>query len=275
MLRAMRTTLSHIFTYPLKSGAPLVHDAASVEPRGLGGDRRFMVITADAKFLTGRQQPRLTLIRARPAATHTVFDAPDMPTLSVDHPPPHGERIDTEVWGAAVRPVLASAAAHAWFSGFLRTDCRLVYMDAACTRALKAKYDGQYGLDGDEVSLADGFPLLLISQAALDLLNTKLAQPVPMLRFRPNLVVAGAAPHAEDGWRRIRVGETEFELAKQCIRCVFTTVDFERGAFDPSGEPLRTLIGYRRTPDGVAFGQNLIPRRLGTVRVGDAVEVIA
>jgi uncharacterized protein YcbX len=275
MLRAMRMTLSHIYTYPLKSGAPLVHEAAQVEPRGLHGDRRFMVITASAKFLTGRQQPRLTLIRVRPADTHTAFEAPGMPTLSIDHPPSHGERIATEVWGAAVRPLLATAAAHAWFSEFLGSDCRLVYMDLACTRALKAKYGGKYGLDSDEVSLADGFPLLLASQAALDLLNSKLAQPVPMLRFRPNLVVAGSAPHAEDGWRRIRVGETEFEVAKPCTRCVFTTVDFERGALDPTGEPLRTLIGYRRTPDGVTFGQNLIPRRLGSVRVGDPVEVLA
>ena len=275
MLRAMRMTLSHIHSYPLKSGAPLTHDAAVVERRGLAGDRRFMVIQANAKFLTGRQQPRLPLIRARPAGDHTVFEAPDMPTLTLAHPSPGGERIDTDVWGAAVRPLLASAAAHAWFSEFLRADCRLVYMDEGCTRAMKAKYDGKYGQDGDEVSLADGFPLLLTTQASLDLLNGKLAQAVPMLRFRPNLVVAGSEPHAEDGWRRIRVGDAEFELLKPCTRCVFTTVDFTRGVFDPAGEPLRTLLGYRRTPEGVTFGQNLIPRRLGRVRVGDAVDVLA
>jgi len=270
----MRMTLSHIYTYPLKSGAPRTHDEALLEPRGLAGDRRFMVIDAQAKFLTGRQLPRLTLIRVTPSDTHTQFEAPGMPTLTLRHPAADAERIDTEVWGAAVKPLLASAGDE-WISAFLGSACRMVYMDPACTRAVKAKYDGKYGRDGDEVSLADGFPLLLISQAALDLLNTKLVQPVPMLRFRPNLVVAGTVAHAEDGWRHIRVGETEFEVTKPCVRCVFTTVDFERGAFDPAGEPLRTLIGYRRTPDGVTFGQNLIPRRLGRVRVGDEVEVIA
>ena len=96
-----------------------------------------------------------------------------------------------------------------------------------------------------------------------------------MLRFRPNFVVANTAAHAEDGWKRMRVGAVEFDVVKPCSRCVFTTVDFERGAFDPSGEPLRTLIDYRRGERGVTFGQNLIPRGTGTVRVGDAVEVIA
>jgi uncharacterized protein YcbX len=96
-----------------------------------------------------------------------------------------------------------------------------------------------------------------------------------MLRFRPSVVVAGTAPHAEDDWKRVRIGEVEFDVAKPCIRCVFTTVDFERGTFDPAGEPLRSLLTYRRTPKGVSFGQNLIPRGTGTLRMGDAVEPLA
>src|SRR5262249_43481916 len=161
----------------------------------------------------GRQQPRLTLIRTQPRADATTFDAPDMPTLTIEHPH-DGARVDTAVWGADVTPLLAPAAAHAWISAFLGAPCRIVYMDEACVRAVKAKYDGKYGEDGDVVSFADAFPLLLISQAALDQLNAKLAQPVPMLRFRPNLVVAGTAPHAEDGWRRIRIGAAEFDVVK-------------------------------------------------------------
>ena len=106
-------------------------------------------------------------------------------------------------------------------------------------------------------------------------MNAKLAAPVPMLRFRPNFVVANTGPHAEDGWKRVRIGAVEFDLVKPCSRCVFTTVDFEKGAFDPSGEPLKTLMTYRRTERGVTFGQNVIPRGAGTVRVGDAVEVLA
>ena len=96
-----------------------------------------------------------------------------------------------------------------------------------------------------------------------------------MLQFRPNLVVAGAAAHAEDGWKRIRIGTVEFDVAKACVRCIFTTVDPARGERDPDGEPLRTLISYRRSADGVTFGQTLIPRSYGQVKVGDRVEVLA
>ena len=141
-------------------------------------------------------------------------------------------------------------------------------MDAGVTRPMTDAHSQA----GDEVSFADAFPLLLISRAALDGLNARLAKPVSMLQFRPNLVVDGAPAHAEDGWKRIRIGEVEFDVAKPCTRCVFTTVDPLRGERDPDGEPLRTLIGYRRNGDGVTFGQNLIPRSLGTLRIGDAVK---
>jgi len=270
----MIATLSALHIFPLKSGAPLSLTQAPVQSRGLMHDRRWMVIDSAGKFVTGRQLPRTTLIRAQSDDASLQLDAPGMPTLRIAATS-EGARVATAVWGAAVSPLLAGDDAHAWISDYLRAPYRLVYMDDACARPLKAKYDGKYGRDSDQVSFADGFPLLLTSQAALDLLNSKLARSVPMLRFRPNLVVAGTTPHAEDEWKRIRVGECEFEVAKPCTRCVFTTVDFERGERDPNGEPLRTLITYRRTPEGVSFGQNLIPRKLGTLRVGDNVEILA
>jgi uncharacterized protein YcbX len=270
----MTVSLSAIHIFPIKSCAPLVLNEAVVEPRGLARDRRWMIVDAAEKFVTGRQQSRLTLIRARPDGSALQLDAPGMPTLRVETPI-NGARVDTAVWEAAVTPSLAADDAHRWFSTYLGAPHRLVYMDEACARPIKAMYAGKYGEDADRVSFADAFPLLLISQAALDQLNDKLAQPVPMLRFRPNLVVAGTEPHAEDGWKRIRIGDVELDVVKACTRCVFTTVDFERGERDPSGEPLRTLTKYRRSPDGVTFGQNLIPRRLGRIRVGDTVEVLA
>jgi uncharacterized protein YcbX len=266
--------LASIHIYPLKSGAPLTLQKSPVQTRGLANDRRWMIIDEGSKFVTGRQQSRLTLIRALADGAGLTLSAPGMPALHVAAPT-HGARIETAVWGAAMMPLLANEAAHHWISTFLGAPHRVVHMDAACVRPMRAKYDGRYGNDDDEVSFADGFPLLLISQGSLDLLNSKLARPVPILRFRPNLVVAGTEPHAEDGWRRIRVGECEFDVCKPCTRCVFTTVDFERGERDPSGEPLRTLLTYRRAPDGVTFGQNLIPRKLGLVRLDDPVEVLA
>ncbi len=270
----MSPTLAAIHIFPVKSCAPLTLTEARVETRGLERDRRWMVIDAEGKFVTGRDEPRLTLIHALPHDDALTLDAPGMPTLRISAPSADAPRVQTAVWGAAVAPRSVSREADAWISAFLGRPHRLVHMDAACHRAVKAKYDGRYGEDGDEVSLADAFPLLLISQAALDLLNSKLPAPVPMLRFRPNLVVAGTAPHAEDAWKRIRVGAVEFDVVKPCTRCVFTTVDFERGERDPSGEPLRTLIGYRRGEEGVTFGQNLIPRGHGVVRVDDVVCVL-
>ncbi|HKE49313.1 MAG TPA: MOSC domain-containing protein [Rhodanobacteraceae bacterium] len=266
----MTPRLSALNLFPVKSCAPLPVDAATVEPRGLEHDRRWIVTDADGKFLTGRQHPRLTLLRAVPDGDAVAMTAPDMPALRLV-PPRAADRVDVTVWTNTVAALPAGFTADMWISAFLGMPARFAYMDGGCARPVNP----DYAKPGDEVSFADAFPLLLISEGALDALNEKLAAPVPMLRFRPNLVVAHTAPHAEDGWKRIRIGAIEFDLVKPCSRCVFTTVDFEKGAFDPSGEPLRTLITYRRGERGVTFGQNVIPRGTGTLRVGDTVEVLA
>ena len=262
--------LSGLYLYPIKSSAPLEMQTAVVEPRGLQHDRRWMVVDADGSFLTGRQLPRLTLVRAHPDSQGLSLEAPGMPSLQVPFPQTEAT-VPVNVWKNEVAAKRAQAAADAWLSEFLQQPVHLVHMDASIVRPMT----DPHSRPGDEVSFADAFPLLLISRAALDGLNARLAKPVSMLQFRPNLVVDGVAAHAEDGWKRIRIGEVEFDVAKACTRCVFTTVDPARGERDPDGEPLRTLIGYRRTPEGVTFGQNLIPRSLGSVRVGDAVEVLA
>lgn len=262
--------LSGLYLYPIKSTAPLETETALVEPRGLRDDRRWMVVDAAGRFITGREMPRLTLVSARPDPHGLSLEAPGMPSLQVPFPEA-GTTISVVVWKSAVAARPANAFADAWLSEFLQKPVQLVHMDASVARPMT----DVHSLPGDEVSFADAFPLLLISRAALDGLNARLAKPVSMLRFRPNLVVDGAPAHAEDGWKRIRIGDVEFDVAKPCSRCVFTTVDPLRGERDPDGEPLRTLIGYRRSGDGVTFGQNLIPRSLGTLRIGDAVAVLA
>jgi uncharacterized protein YcbX len=268
----MSFRLSALHLFPIKSCAPLNLDHADVEPRGLVHDRRWMVVDEHAKFVTGREVAGITLLRAVPLdAIGTLrLDAPGMPAFLLA-PPTGGVRKAVTVWSSTVDALPAGVAANRWISTFLQRPAELVYMDDAAVRSIDPKYAQPH----DVVSFADAYPLLLISQAALDQLNGKLAAPVPMLRFRPNLVVSGTEPHAEDEWKRVRIGEIEFDLVKLCTRCVFTTVDFERGERDPSGEPLRTLITYRRSPNGVTFGQNLIPRGTGILRVGDRVEVLA
>lgn len=264
----MQAQLASIHCYPLKSGAPMTLAEANVESRGLAGDRRWMVVDAAGRFVTGRQQPRLTLIRARPDGADALqLEAPDMPPLRLA-PLRDGERVAATVWGSRVASLPGDAAADAWITRFLGQAARFVHMDQAALRPI----DAEYGEGA--VSYADGFPLLLLSAAAMEQLNARLARPLPVLRFRPNLVVDGVDAHAEDGWTRIRIGEVVFDVVKPCTRCVFTTVDFERGVRDEDGEPLRTLIGYRRGPDGVTFGQNLIPRGGGTIALGDPVTVL-
>jgi uncharacterized protein YcbX len=266
----MPVTLSGLHVFPVKSCAPLAYTEAEVEARGLVGDRRWLVVDAAGRFVTGRQKPRMTLIRAVPIAGGIRLSAPGVAPLTVAAPAGNPDRLVATIWKDRVDAAVCDHAADAWLSAFLGIPARLVYMDEFAVRPVSLTH----GREGDRVSFADAYPLLLVSQAALDALNARLASPVPMARFRPNLVVAGADAHAEDAWRRIRIGDIAFDVVKPCVRCVFTTVDPELGAFDGGGEPLNTLKGYRRSGDGVTFGQNVIPRGTGILRVGDPVEVI-
>jgi uncharacterized protein YcbX len=174
------------------------------------------------------------------------------------------------VWNDECRALSAGDTVDDWFATLLATRCHLVYMDDTSQRPV----DFAYGRPEDRVSFADAYPLLLISEASLADLNTRTPEAASMGRFRPNIVVDGCAAYDEDGWRRLRMGDVLFDGVKNCVRCVFTTVDPDSGNKHPQLEPLRTLGSYRRRSEGgVFFGQNLIPRTLGTVRVGDVVEV--
>ena len=196
--------------------------------------------------------------------------APGMTELAIPVQPASPDHLMVTVWKDQVKAVAPSEAADAWFSEWLDKPVRLVQM----TDDIHRSVDPDYGRPGDEVSFADGFPLLLITTASLEDLNRRLAQPVPMRRFRPNLVIEGAEPYAEDTWTRLRIGEVEFEGVKNCSRCVFTTIDPETGTKSADGEPLKTLGTYRLGEGGIYFGQNLIPRSGGTLRVGDPVEIL-
>ena len=263
--------LASLHLHPLKSAAPVDVATLDIEARGPRGDRRWLVVDEAQRFITARQQPAMVLIRALPDGDGLGLSAPGHPSLAVVAPAADAERIRVRIWDDDVEAACSAPAADAWLSAFLDRPVRLVHMDPRSRRPV----DAAYAQPGDEVSFADGYPLLAISQAALDALNARLALPITMARFRPNLVVAGGAAHAEDAWRRVRIGDVVFDAAKPCTRCVFTTIDPATGQRDPAGEPLRTLKTYRRSSAGISFGMNLIPRGSGRLRVGDPVEVLA
>jgi hypothetical protein len=257
--------------YPVKSTRRIALSESEVLPRGLPWDRRWMLVDASGKFITGRQHPGLATVQTEIGDNVLHIHADGRDSLSLPLVPRERRVVEVTVWKDSVDALLAGSEADAWFSDFLGLDCRLVQMTDDISRGVNP----DYGRAGDQVSFADGFPLLLISEASLTDLNSRLDQPVEMRRFRPNLVIDGDLAYAEDGWRRIRVGAVEFEGVKNCSRCVFTTIDPDTGEKSPDMEPLRTLSSYRRRPEGgVYFGQNLIPRGAGVIRVGDSVTVL-
>jgi uncharacterized protein YcbX len=262
--------VTRIAIYPIKSTAGVAVDACAVEAQGLAMDRRWMVVDEHGGFFTGREYPMLTQVRSRVDEDGLRINAPGMGEIGVPVPPDSAPVRPVRVWNDECRAVSAGADVDDWFTELLAARCHLVYMGDTRQRPV----DADYGHAGDRVSFADGYPLLLLSEASLADLNTRLPEPVSMGRFRPNLVVDGCEAYEEDGWRKITIGETQLDGAKNCARCVFTTVDPDNGDKHPQLEPLRTLGSYRRGPDGgVLFGQNLIPRLLGTIRVGDVVTV--
>ncbi|OLZ47002.1 MOSC domain-containing protein [Streptomyces amritsarensis] len=266
-----------LHVHPVKSVAGTAPDEVAVEPWGLSGDRRWAVIDPEGTVLTQRRHARLALASARPLGGGRIaLTAPGMAELLVEVPDP-GPLEPVSLFGKKVETVVAARAAADWFSAFLGVPVRLVHLDDP---AVRRPVDPDYALPGEMVSLADGYPLLLTTLASLDALNSLIAQgdhpeegPLPMDRFRPNVVVSGAAAWAEDGWQRIAIGGTLLRGARECGRCVVTTTDQRTG--ERGREPLKTLARHRRIGKSLAFGRLLVPLGPGMLHVGDEVRILA
>ena len=265
-----------LHVHPVKSVAGTSPDEVAVEPWGPTGDRRWAVVDTEGTVISQRQEARMALASSRPLAGGRVaLSAPGMPELVVEVPEP-GPREPAVHFGNKIDTLVAARSAADWFTAFLGRDARLVYMDDP---AVRRPVDPHYALPGETVSLADAYPLLAVTTASLDALNELIARgdhpeegPLPMDRFRPSLVVAGAEAWAEDEWRRVAVGGAVFRGVRECGRCVMTTTDqrtAERGR-----EPLKTLARHRRIGKSLAFGRHMVPVVLGTMRVGDEVRIL-
>lgn len=261
--------LSEIWIYPIKSLGGIALREAVVEERGLQHDRRWMLVDADGKFITQRKVHEMALIDVAMETdglkvTHRFF--PQDP-LFISFDPTSSEPIQVQVWDDQVEAVTVHEEADRWFSRYLNQPVRLVKMPAQTKRLV----DTHYAKNGEVVSFADGYPLLVISQASLDALNTHLPEPMSMRRFRPSIVIQGTPPHAEDAWTDIQIGSATFKAVKPCARCVLTTIDPTTGQTGP--EPLKTLATYRNQNGKILFGMNLLAQP-GRIAVGDRVEIL-
>jgi uncharacterized protein YcbX len=265
--------VASIHTYPVKGCHRIDQDAATVEPWGLAGDRRFMPVDERGTLVSQREEPRLTQVQPTIVDGGLILAARGMPDLKV--PAVAGDLCDVTISRSTLPASRAGAEADEWLSAVTGRPLRLVFLDDPTRRPINPRY----ARPGDRVSFADGYPLLLTNAASLDVLNDWMAEsgsvegPVPMTRFRPNVVVSGAPAWAEDGWvgGRIRIGEVMFRAPKPCDRCVMTTNDQETG--QRGREPLRTLARYRNINQLLLFGLNLIPDGVGRIANGDEVSI--
>lgn len=259
--------LSGIYIYPIKSAGGIPLKTAHVEQRGFQYDRRWMLVDDTGKFLTQRQLPRMALMTVEIVGEQLVVNAPNRESISIPLHLESRDRISVQVWRDVCDAVPLGEEVNRWFSDFLELSCRLVYMGESTFRPVNPSY----ATNNEQVSFADGFPFLLISEASLQDLNQRLDEPVPMNRFRPNIVVSGCEAFAEDDWQKICIGSISFRVVKPCSRCSITTVEQTTGI--RGKEPLLTLAQYRRRNGEIFFGQNLIPGELGTLQIGDVVKI--
>ena len=269
----MALSLTAINVYPVKGLKGIALDEARCTDRGLEHDRRWMVVDSNGVFLSQREHPKMATVWTEIADGMLTLSAPDVSSVEVPLDTRSAAPMRVQVWNSMCDAVPVSSAADAWLTEYLGFPCRLVYMPDSSERFSNPRYSGE----ARKVGFADGYAYLLIGEASLADLNAKLLArthpALPMNRFRPNLVVSGSEPFAEDGWGEIRIGEAVFRSAKPCGRCQVTTTDQATGEVK-GPEPLATLATYRDSPEfGVMFGMNLVTVRAGMVRVGDLLRL--
>lgn len=258
--------VSHLFVYPVKSLGGFGVSSVQVLPKGLANDRRWMLVDENHRFLTQREVHRMSLLKTSmdpetgQVRVHSGEESILFPQ-SIE-----GEIMQTAVWDDRVEVVALDAVFGEWFSKHLGIACTLVAFPEDNPRAVDADYAVNAS---DQTSLSDGYPILVIGQSSLDDLNTRLADPVGVDRFRPNIVFTGGQPFEEDNWRRFAIGQTAMAGVKPCARCIMTTIDQQTGI--AGKEPLATLNQYRKVGNKVLFGQNVIPLEKGLIRVGDEI----
>jgi uncharacterized protein len=262
-------TVSNLIYYPIKACRGVKVDSSCVERMGLEHDRRMMVVTPNGEFLTQREHPRLALVAPRLRDGALELAAPQYDSIQVGIQT-SGTPWPVNIWKSkSVHAIDQGEEAADWFSDWLGRSVRLVHFADGYQRLINE----QYAVNTDDrTGFADGYPILLTAEEGLQDLNSRLESPIPMNRFRPNLVVRGGEPFAEDTWNRIRIGDVQLAVVKPCARCEVTTID--KDTLRRSKEPLKTLGNYRKHKLGAIFGQNVIPLNEGRIEQGMTVQVL-
>lgn len=266
--RSGRLRIDRLRIHPVKGARGTDVDAMEFDEIGPCFDRRWMVVRPGGHFVTQRELPALATVSPRLADGALTLEAPDAEPVSV---PLNfdGPSLRVRVWEAQVTAATGPPIVDQWLSQALAGDYRLVFLGREAKRLTDPAY-----AEGHRVGFADGYPALIVGSGSVDELARRAGRAIPVERFRPNVVVAGARPHEEDRWRRFAAGEMTFSGVKLCARCVVTTQDQRSGARDPDGEPLRTLAKYRRIEDKAYFGLNAVHHAPGRLHVGDEVEAL-
>ena len=261
-------SISQLFIYPVKSLGGIALQQAKVTSRGLEHDRRWMLIDEHKNFLSQRKFPEMALFdTALKEQGLQVTYTPTQKAMLIPFEPQTQHDVEVDVWGSLCTGTYVSAVIDDWFSELLNVPCRLIYMKNDSLRQV----DERYATAGHITSFADGYPMLLVSEASLNDLNGKLKTEITIARFRPNIVITGTEPYLEDRMQHFEAAGINFYGVKPCARCVMIGVDPSNG--HTSTEPLKTLAGYRKANNKIYFGQNLIHNGEGIISVGDLLNI--
>ena len=261
------SSVTEIHVYPVKSCCEWTLKEANIVSTGFKHDREWMVVEEDGYFISQRQFPKMATIRPSLSDGKLILTAPGV--ARVVAPIISGPTKKAVIWENQCDVSDQGDEIAKWLSAFLGKSVRLVRMADGFERKLKEKYQKR---GSEVVGFADSMPFLLTSEVSLADLNEKLQTPLPMDRFRPNIVISGDMPFEEDTWKKIRIGRVVFSVSKGCARCEITTINQQTG--EKGSEPLETLGRYRTGPKGIMFGQHLIQEADGVIKVGDDVEVL-
>ena len=262
-------TVSELYIYPIKSLGGIALNSATLTDRGFEHDRRWMLVDDNNQFITQREVTAMALLKPQLTEQGLLIQNSQVAgeELLVPFEPAMANITMVTVWSNHCRAQQVSAGADAWFSKQLGISCKLMYMPDTTNRFV----DSRYAHHKEITSFSDAFPLLLIGQASLDDLNNRLATPLPMNRFRPNVVFTGGTAFLEDSMKQFEINGITFFGAKPCARCVMTTIDQQSGA--KAKEPLTTLNTYRKKNNKILFGQNLLYKGRGKITVGDTITI--